>query len=74
MAQIYAYENLPHRRVTIHLGGCRECNYGRGKRGTGPTTNGSWTGPYTTLRQATTGATALQPLVRQCKICFNRNS
>lgn len=42
--KIYAYENRPHKRVTIHLGECRECRYGNGKRDTGPTENGSWSG------------------------------
>ena len=71
MAQIYAYENRPHRRVTVHLGECRECNYGQGKRGTGPTANGSWTG-YTSVEEAIAAAAMLQPLVRLCKICLGR--
>jgi hypothetical protein len=72
MAQIYAYENRPHRMVTVHLGKCRECHYGRGKLGTGPTQNGSWTGPYASTGQAAAAVAVLQPLVRQCKIILSR--
>lgn len=52
MAEIYAYENQPHRRVTIHLAECQECRHGQGKRGTGPTQNGSWSGAYASMDQA----------------------
>ncbi len=72
MVKIYAYENRPHQRVTLHLGECRECRHGCGKRGTGPTENGSWSGPYASRKQAIAIVTALQPLVRRCKICLNR--
>lgn len=41
VADVYAYENLPHGRVTIHLSECRVCLHGQDRRGTGPTQNGS---------------------------------
>jgi hypothetical protein len=71
MADVYAYENLPHRRVTIHLSECRECLHGQGKRGTGRTQNGSWNGPYASVDLAMAAASFLQPLVRKCKLCLD---
>src|ERR1022692_923261 len=61
MAEIYAYENRPHRRVTIHLAECRECLHGLGKRGTGPTQNGSWTGAYASVDLAIAAVSSRQP-------------
>ena len=66
---IYAYENRPHRRVTIHDGRCSDCNDGAGKRGTGPTENGEWTGPYETVTRARHAVTDRQPVIRICKRC-----
>jgi hypothetical protein len=70
MAEIYAYENRPHRRVTIHLAECRECLHGQGKRGAGSTENGSWSGAYASVNQAVTAVSSRQPLVRRCKVCL----
>jgi hypothetical protein len=44
----YAYENKPHRRITIHAGECGECHHGTGKMGTGTTENGGWTRGFAT--------------------------
>jgi hypothetical protein len=58
--------------VTIHLGECRECLRGQGKRGTGPTQDGSWNGPYASVDLAMAATGLLQPLVRKCKLCLDR--
>ena len=39
----WVYENIPTKMVTLHLPGCSECNFGKGKRGRGSKTpNGQW--------------------------------
>ena len=67
----YGYENHPHKRVTIHLADCRECNCGEGTRGTGPTRNGSWTRGFATVVEAKATVAGLEPTARPCKICRN---
>lgn len=67
---IYAYENRPHRRITIHDGRCGNCKDGEGQRGTGPTDNGGWSGPYATVTEAKQAVTGRQPTIRVCKACL----
>jgi hypothetical protein len=66
----YAYENKPHRRITIHAGECGECHHGTGKMGTGTTENGGWTRGFATADEVRSAVAGRQPVIRECKICL----
>lgn len=66
----YAYVNHPHRRATVHLGSCRECRDGVGRRMVGTTRNGYWTVAFTDLADLTDFVTSYG--VRTCQVCQPR--
>jgi hypothetical protein len=70
----YAYENKPHKRVTIHAGTCGACGDGTGTWGVGTTENGGWTRGYTTIDEVRAAVAGRQPTIRECGLCLRPES
>lgn len=55
--------------ATVHLGSCKHCNNGQGRKGGGRKAAEGWVGPFDHFEDASTYGKLASPIVTSCKDC-----